>query len=68
MDKPAQFQKHSLESLRFESECLQMASRSRNPDLQAHFFRMARHWNRLAMVALGEHTIENFRAAETVTI
>lgn len=54
MDKPAQFQKHALDSLRLESECMQMARRTPNPDVRVQFIRMARHWNRLATTVLDE--------------
>ena len=67
MDKPTQRSKQLLESLRLESECMQMARRTLNSDVRAHFLRMARHWNRLATVTL-EEPAADIRDAEAVAI
>ena len=70
MVKPAQQLKISqcLEQLRLESECTEMAHRARDPDLQAHFMRMARNWNRLATTALDESEAGDLRETEAVAI
>ena len=62
MDKPAQLQKQSLEILRLELECLQMARRTPDPELQTHFIRMARNWNRLATATLERSDAESRHA------
>jgi hypothetical protein len=38
------FRKHSLECLRLEADCMQLAGDFRRPAWQAHFLRMAREW------------------------
>ena len=68
MVKPAQLPKQSLESLRMESECLQMARRSANPDMQAHFIRMARNWNRISVMMLEEPAAAEWSLAAVWTI
>jgi hypothetical protein len=40
--------KQELECLRMEADCLQLAGDVKNPDLQAHFIRMAKQWSLLA--------------------
>jgi len=54
MTNSAQSQKHSLECLRLESDCKQLAGSARNPILQSHFTRMALVWNDLAHESLDE--------------
>ena len=56
MAKPEQSQKLSLECLRLESACTQLAGRVRNPGLQLHFIRMAQVWSDLAEQGLAGHT------------
>ena len=48
MSKPEQLQKHALECLRFESDCMQLAARVSDYGLRTHFVRMAQHWSTLA--------------------
>jgi hypothetical protein len=38
------FQRHSLECLRLEADCMELAGDFRRPAWQAHFLRMAREW------------------------
>jgi hypothetical protein len=40
--------RYSLECLRLEAACMQLAYDLRRPDWQAHFVRMAKEWRRLA--------------------
>jgi hypothetical protein len=40
--------RYSLECLRLEAACMQLACDLRRPDWQAHFLRMAKEWRRLA--------------------
>ncbi|MDO8876589.1 MAG: hypothetical protein Q8M24_23345 [Pseudolabrys sp.] len=54
MVKPAYWERLSLESLRLEAECLQLAGAVAQPDLRLHFMRMARAWNRRASGAAAE--------------
>jgi hypothetical protein len=42
------FRKHSLECLRLEADCMQLAGDIRHPAWQAHYLRMAREWRGLA--------------------
>jgi len=41
-------QKYSLECLRLEADCRQLANETDRPDLASHFIRMARLWAALA--------------------
>ena len=45
MVKPAHSLQQSLECLRLESACKELAERVRDPDLQMHFIERARFWN-----------------------
>lgn len=54
MVKPAYWERLSLESLRLEAECLQLAGGVAHPDLRSHFIRMARVWNQEASLAAAE--------------
>jgi hypothetical protein len=42
------FREHSLECLRLEADCMQLAGGFRRPAWQAHYLRMAREWRGLA--------------------
>jgi hypothetical protein len=42
------FRRHSLECLRLEADCMQLAGDLRLPAWQAHYLRMARVWRSLA--------------------
>lgn len=48
MAKLERLQKHALECLRLEADCMQLARDARNPNLQSHFLRMAQVWRTLA--------------------
>jgi hypothetical protein len=43
-----QLQKHALECLRLQADCLQLAGVARSPIVQSHFVSMARFWDTLA--------------------
>ena len=47
-------QKHELECLRMETDCVQLADAVDNPSLKAHFIGMAKKWSTLAAGGL-EH-------------
>ena len=40
---------HSLECLRFEADCRELAKNARSSDLQSHYLRMAEVWLALAV-------------------
>jgi hypothetical protein len=44
-----QMDMHSLECLRFEADCRELAKNARTPDLQSHYHRMAEVWSTLAV-------------------
>jgi hypothetical protein len=48
MSELNRIRRYSLECLRLESACMQLACDLRRPDWQAHFLRMAKEWRRLA--------------------
>lgn len=66
MTNSVQSQKHSLECLRLESDCKQLAGSARNPDLQSHFVRMSQVWSDLAEQGLAEHVPMDRLAARRV--
>jgi hypothetical protein len=41
-------QKHALECLRLQADCMQLAEVTRSADVQSHFVSMARFWATLA--------------------
>jgi hypothetical protein len=43
-----QLQKHALECLRLQADCMQLAGAARSPNVQSHFVSMARFWGTLA--------------------
>ena len=67
MSKSEQLKKHSLECLRLEADCMQLAGDAANPKLQSHFLRMARVWFTLAISGPSGHTGEGFSKAKMRT-
>ena len=49
MVEAKQLQKHALECLRLEADCVQLAGAARDPDVQSHFVAMARCWGTLSV-------------------
>jgi hypothetical protein len=43
-----QLQKHALECLRLQADCVQLAGVAHSPNVQSHFVSMARFWGTLA--------------------
>ena len=43
-----QLQKHALECLRLQADCMQLAGVARSFNMQSHFVSMARFWGTLA--------------------
>jgi len=48
MFEAKQLQKHALECLRLQADCMQLAGVARSPNVQSHFVSMARFWGTLA--------------------
>ena len=44
-----QLQKHALECLRLQVDCMELAGVARSPNVQSHFVAMARFWGALAV-------------------
>jgi hypothetical protein len=68
MSEPKQLQKHSLEYLRLESDCRQMAWDVQSPSLRSHFLRMAKVWFALAVSGPGTQSGGGVSEAESSTI
>jgi hypothetical protein len=60
-----QSRKHALECLRLESDCLQLAGDTRNPNVQSHMVRMARVWFALAVSGPSENARRSLTARKT---
>jgi hypothetical protein len=43
-----QLQKHALECLRLQTDCMQLAGVAHSPNVQSHFASMAQFWGALA--------------------
>ena len=48
MFEAKQLQRHALECLRLQADCMQLAGVARRPIVQSHFVSMARFWDTLA--------------------
>jgi hypothetical protein len=48
MGEAKELQKHALECLRLQSDCLELAGVARGHNVQSHFVAMARFWGNLA--------------------
>jgi hypothetical protein len=48
MFEAKQLQKHALECLRLQADCMQLAGAARSPNMRSHFASMARFWGTLA--------------------
>lgn len=48
MFEAKQLQKHALECLRLQADCMQLAGAALSPDVRSHFASMARFWGTLA--------------------
>jgi len=49
MSKSKQLNTHSLECLRLEADCRELAWNAPSPNLKLHFVRMAKTWSALAV-------------------
>jgi hypothetical protein len=68
MSESNQFNKHSLECLRFEADCRELAKNAHSPDLQSHYLRMAEVWLALAVSGPDSHTGVSISKARTHTV
>jgi hypothetical protein len=48
MFEAKQLQRHALECLRLQADCMELAGVAHSPNLQSHFVSMARFWGTLA--------------------
>ena len=67
MSESNQVKKHSLECLRFEADCRELAKNVRNRGLRSHFLRMAEVWLGLAISGPNTRVGEGASDAETQT-
>ena len=49
MSNPENLRRHTLECLRLQADCMQLAGDASSPNLQSHFLRMAGVWSSLAV-------------------
>jgi hypothetical protein len=56
---------HSLECLRFEADCRELAKNARNPEVHSHYLRMAEVWMVLAVSGTNSRPGEGISEAET---
>jgi hypothetical protein len=66
MANSAQLQKRSLECLRLEVACKELADGVSNAKLRSHLVRMARFWGDLANEGLDEPNIADMAAANVL--
>jgi hypothetical protein len=57
----------SLECLRLEADCRELAKRARCPDLQSHYLRLADVWLALAVSRTSNHPEEDVCETKTQT-
>jgi hypothetical protein len=62
-----QLQKHALECLRLQADCMQLAGVAHSPNVQSHFVSMARFWGTLAASGPSPDTDSKLFKAEMQT-
>ena len=67
MFEARKLQKHALECLRLQADCMQLAGVARNPNVQSHFVSMARFWGTLAVSGPSSDVGSKFSKAEMQT-
>jgi len=67
MSESKQLQKHSLECLRLEADCRQMAWNVQSPSLRSHFLRMGQVWFTMAVSGSSARAGQCSSEAETQT-
>jgi hypothetical protein len=65
MFEAKQLQKHALECLRLQADCMQLAGVARSLTVQSHFVSMARFWGTLAASGPSSDAGSNPPKAET---
>ena len=66
MSESNQSDMHSLECMRFEADCRELAKNARSPDLHSHYLRMADVWLTLAVSGPNSGSDESISEAETL--
>ena len=67
MFEAKQPQRHALECLRLQADCMQLAAIARSPNVQSHFVSMARFWGTLAALGPSSNTGPKLSKAEMQT-
>jgi hypothetical protein len=67
MFEAKQLQKHALECLRLQADCMQLAGVAHSPNMQSHFVSMARFWGALAISGPNSDTGPKLFVAEMRT-
>ena len=65
MSESSQLYRHSVECLRFEADCRELAKNVQSPNLQSHFLRMALTWRALAVSGPSAGTVTGISESET---
>jgi hypothetical protein len=63
-----QLQRHALECLRLQADCMQLAGVARSPNVQSHFVSMARFWGTVAGSGPSSDAGSKLSKAETQTV
>jgi hypothetical protein len=67
MFEAKQLQRHALECLRLQADCVELAGVARSPNVQSHFVSMARFWGTLAASGPSSNTRSKLSKAELQT-
>jgi hypothetical protein len=67
MFEAKQLQKHALECLRLQADCMQLAEVACSPNVRSHFASMARFWGTLAASGPSSHAGSKLSKAELQT-
>lgn len=67
MFEAKQLQRHALECLRLQADCMQLAGVARSLNVQSHFVAMARFWGTLAALGPSSDAASKLSKAEMQT-
>jgi hypothetical protein len=67
MSEAKQLQRHALECLRLQADCMQLARVARSLNVQSHFVSMAQFWGTLAALGPSSDAGSKFSKAEMQT-
>jgi hypothetical protein len=67
MFEAKRLQRHAVECLRLQADCMELAGVARSPDVQSHFVSMARFWSALAASGASSNTCLKLSKAEMQT-